>query len=446
MPQINWQQTETQKKAWKYLSDDTTTELLFGGGAGGSKTFLGCAWIILCCINYPGTRWVMARNVLKRLKETTLATFFEICAMWNIKSDQHFKYNSIDGSIKWLNGSLLLLKELYANPSDPEFDALGSLEITGAFVDEANQVTSKGINILKSRIRYRLDDFGLIPKLLMTCNPAKNWVYSDFYKLWRDGKLPKYRNFIISLAKDNPFLSPHYVENLKKLDKNSRERLLNGNWDYDDDPTRLFDYEDILDLFTTKAEPNAEKYISCDVARFGDDKTVICRWEGLQCKEVKSYPRTTTTEVIEILKKLCEQYQIKRHCVVVDEDGVGGGVVDGFSGCKGFVNNSRPIVTPGKKEAANFANLKTQAYYELSRLLHEGKIGVEQISITDKECLIEELGQVKQKDADKDGKIALIGKDIMKESLGRSPDIADALMMRMIFELKKVTLLKPFFI
>lgn len=440
MPKINWERTKKQSEAWDYLNDKTTNELLFGGGAGGAKTFLGCAWLILMCLKYEGTRWVMARNVLKRLKETTLATFFEVCSMWGIRKDLHFKYNPVDGTIKFANGSIILLKELFASPSDPEFDSLGSLEITGAFVDEANQITAKAVNILKSRIRFKLDQHGLIPKVLFTCNPAKNWVYTDFYKPNRDKTLPKHKRFVQALVKDNPFISEHYVENLKKLDKNSRERLLNGNWEYDDDPSLLMEYDTILDLFTNKAEPNEEKFISCDVARMGKDKTVIAIWHGLQCIKINSYPKTKVNETIDYLDALCRKHGIRRSKVIIDEDGVGGGVVDGFDGCKGFVNNSKALKPMGSKEAPNFSNLKTQCWFEFARLAKDGKIGIEQIEISDKELLTEELGQIKQKDPDKDGKISLIGKDVIKENIGRSPDLADALMMRMYFELNNPNL------
>jgi hypothetical protein len=37
---------------------------------------------------------------------------------------------------------------------------------------------------------------------------------------------------------------------------------------------------------------------------------------------------------------------------------------------------------------------------------------------------------------DSDGKLVVLGKDKVKEGLGRSPDLADALMMRMVLELR----------
>jgi len=53
-----------------------------------------------------------------------------------------------------------------------------------------------------------------------------------------------------------------------------------------------------------------------------------------------------------------------------------------------------------------------------------------------KDQIIEELEQVKRHNIDKDGKLAVIPKEKVKELLGRSPDFSDALMMRMYFELE----------
>ena len=48
----------------------------------------------------------------------------------------------------------------------------------------------------------------------------------------------------------------------------------------------------------------------------------------------------------------------------------------------------------------------------------------------------EEMEQVKQKDIDKDGKIMLVGKDVVKMNIGRSPDEWDSIMMVYYFELQ----------
>ena len=76
--------TNTQETAIEYLFDDTTNEVLFGGAAGGGKSFVGCSWLIILALKYPKTRYLIGRSKLDTLKKTTLNTFFEVCSMWNI--------------------------------------------------------------------------------------------------------------------------------------------------------------------------------------------------------------------------------------------------------------------------------------------------------------------------------------------------------------------------
>ena len=138
---INPTFSNTQKKAIKYLFDKNTNDILFGGAAGGGKSFIGCAWLILACLKYPSTRYLMGRSKLDNLKKTTLNTFFEVCQKWGITAGKHFNFNGGSNVITFYNGSEIYLKDLFHYPADPNYDSLGSLEITGAFIDEANQIT-----------------------------------------------------------------------------------------------------------------------------------------------------------------------------------------------------------------------------------------------------------------------------------------------------------------
>lgn len=419
--------TLKQTTALDYLEDSVTTDVYYGGAAGGAKSFLGCYWLLKGAFKYPETRWLIGRSELKNLKKTTLNSFFEVCKVKELKAGIHYKYNSQDSIIYCANGSQIILADLYAYPADPEFDSLGSLEITGAFVDEAPQITEKARNILKSRIRYKLDDYGLIPKMLMCGNPSKNWAYYDFYRPSKDGTLAPERKFIQALVTDNPYISPHYIESLKKLDKNSRERLLNGNWEYDDDPAALIDYEMIMQSFKNDHLFGGENWITADIARFGKDTTVIGLWYGWTVR-LFQFKGLKTTEVSEKIRELQTTYGVPSNRVIVDEDGVGGGVVDQL-GCRGFVNNSSPI------GVENFANLKSQCYYKLAEKINEGGLHIICSEPDMRQKIVEELEQVKQHNMDKDGKKAVIPKDKVKEILGRSPDFSDTLMMRMLGEL-----------
>jgi hypothetical protein len=52
--------------------------------------------------------------------------------------------------------------------------------------------------------------------------------------------------------------------------------------------------------------------------------------------------------------------------------------------------------------------------------------------------LTQELLAVKLKNIDKDGKVSVQSKDEMKRLLGKSPDLSDAIMMRLFFELRNI--------
>ena len=88
-----------QWQAWEYLEDRTHTEILYGGAAGGGKSWLGALWLLTNCLRYPGTRWLMGRAVGKTLKETTLQSFFDVCSLHSLKAGTHYTYNQQTGVI-----------------------------------------------------------------------------------------------------------------------------------------------------------------------------------------------------------------------------------------------------------------------------------------------------------------------------------------------------------
>lgn len=417
-----------QENAVYYLKDDETKELIYGGAAGGGKSALGVLWLIEQCQQYPGTRWLMGRSKLKALKETTLNTFFELATDLNINTQ--FNYNGQAGVIYWNNGSEILLKDLYAYPSDPNFDSLGSLEITGAFIDECNQVTYKAWQIVKSRIRYKLRKFNLSPKLLGTCNPAKNWVYAQFYLKDKNNTLDIDKKFIQALPTDNPHLPSSYLESLLSLDENSKQRLYYGNWEYDNDPAKLIDYEKIQNIFTNDFIEGGQMYISADIARFGSDKMVVMVWSGFKVIDMITMAKSSITEIAQLIRDLAFKYKVPLTNIIADEDGVGGGVVDILK-CKGFVNNSKAL--PVENQIVQYQNLKTQCYFKLAEMIQTDKIFVDckESSIIDE--MTKELEQVKRDKIDSDGKLQLMSKEDVKKLIGRSPDYSDALMMRMYF-------------
>ena len=428
------------RKQWetlKYLEDDVTTEIVYGGGAAGGKSELGCSWIIMNCYKYPGCRYMIGRKVLKALKGSTLKTFFDVCKKWGLKKDKDYYYNVTSGTITFLNTSEVVLKDLAENPADPDYDSLGSFEVTGIFVDEAAEVSEKCKDVLKSRIRYKLNEFNLKPKLLITTNPSKNWLYTTFYKPFIENTLPPYRKFVPALAKDNPYVPQSYIDNLYTLDEVSKQRLLFGNWDYADDTTTLMDYNVIISLFDNTNNidtTGSTHYITADIAYMGKDSTVIMVWKDYQVIEIIEYNKQSIGTSGNKIKQLMQIHNVNERNVIYDVVGVGSGIYDyvpqavqfGSSGSNSPLGRDR-----------NYSTLKTQIAYYFAKACNDGKVGICKTSTETKKRIMEELAQLKRDKVDQDGKMFIVSKDQIKKVINRSPDYLDCLIYRFYFDVAK---------
>lgn len=430
--EININLNKKQSQAFKRLKDETTTEVLYGGAVYGGKTYLLAIWTITNCLTYPGYRALVGRTKLTQLRLTTLKTIFEVLNMMNLQPDVHYKYNGQLNVITFDNGSEIILKDLEQKPSDMNFDSLGSLEISGAAVDEASQLSRVAYDVIKTRIRYKLKEFGLKPKLLLTTNPSNNWIKSEFYEPFVKDTLEAHRCFIQSLPTDNPHITQDYLKTLKMLPERQRKRLLEGNWNYDDSDDNLFFFDTLNNMFNIKLDLGDKFYASLDVARFGSDKSILVISNGLMIEEIYEYSKIDTNSLYENVRERLLWYNIPNSRVVIDSDGVGGGVADRFNGCINFVNNATPL------HKQNYTNLKSQCYVTLANKIKKGEIGINIKDVEKQDKIINELLNIKLKDVDKDNKVGIIPKELIKQLLGHSPDYADALAMLMYFHIEGI--------
>ena len=403
------------------------------------------------CYMYPESKWFIGRKELTRLMKSSFETFKKVCSYHKIPAND-WKLNGQYNYVEFFNNSKIDLLDLDEKPSDPMFERFGSLEYTGGWIEEAAEIKYKCFDVLKSRIgRHKNKEFNLHPKLLLTANPTKNWLKRIFYKRWKSGTLPEQYSFIRSLYTDNFYTSDIYGENLAEIDDLiTRQRLKDGNWDYDEGENSLIDTDCIMDLFTNTLERDNERYLIGDIARFGSDKIVLMCFQGLEVYKIIVREKQGTDVTSDLIKEIAREEKIPYSHIIVDEDGVGGGVVDQCKGIKGFVNNSSPIenkesepidiVHNGtlslKMPNENYQNLRSQCYYLLADRMNNHKIAIKTKDTKIQDTISEELEQIVRHKADEDTKLAIIPKKDIKDNLGRSPDYADTLMMRMWFELR----------
>jgi hypothetical protein len=426
--EYNFKPLTRQSEALKFLSVDSDVEtILYGGAAGGGKTMLGCMWQILRRLKYPGTRSLIGRAKLDTLKKTTMATFFQVANEIGLKAGEDFVYNQQSHIIKFSNGSEIILADLFLYPSDPMMTDLGGLEVTDVFIDEATEITEKAYSIVSSRIRYKLKEFNLKPKILLTCNPSKGWIYNQFYLPYKNQNLPEHRAFVQALPGDNIHLPDSYVTSLTRLPEADRKRLLEGDWEFDNSSDRLYMYDELMRCFR---EPMAvgEGYITADIARLGKDRTVLCVWRGLSCIDIVVLRQKRQDEVKAEIQRLMNTHSIRLSNVLADADGVGGGLVDSLR-CREFMNGSKAV------RGTQYMNLKADCYFRLGELIDKNEIT---LPIKWQEDIVKELELIRRVDPDKEGKLRVTSKDTISQRTGGiSPDIADAIMMRAFFELNR---------
>lgn len=427
--------TPKQYEVYKAFNDDEILELLIGGWWRWGKTRWVCEIIKATCVVFPGISWLVGRRERDDLRKTTLISLLDALRHDGMQEGKHFSLNLQSKELTFWNGSNIFFTPLQERPTDPEFNWLGGYEITFAFVDEAQEVKRKAINIIKSRLTKMVKEYNLTWKVIMGCNPMKWHLYQDFIKPQNEGTIPSFRKFIQILYKDNPYIDhKKYEESLRDADLVTKERLLHGSWEYDNTPWRLYAYDDLVDMRTNPIT-TGETYLICDPARLWEDRAVEMVWYGREIREIKVFEKCLLTDLEDDLKRQAQTHHINMSRMLVDADGLGAGIPDHL-GCKGFQNWSAPIPTSDQvKQGIKpiFENLKTQCYFELQKHIRK-------ISINDtrrKDLIIQELDVMSQVDLDKEGKVKIISKEKVKEKIWRSPNFADCMAMRCRFELQQ---------
>lgn len=439
--------SEVQNLAMQEFDDPQTVSIVFGGGAGGGKSFLIGLLCAMACKKYPGTRWGLARKELKSLKQTTLATLISKVHRSLGISENDYKINMLDSTITYTNGSEVLLLDLTAKPSDPEMESLGSLELTGAFVDEVGEVNKKAFDVLSSRVnRWLNKEYGITGKVVSSCNPSPGFVRQDYFDkydalgggriqkwkngyVWVDGqRKPAYNVYIRSTVLDNPFIDENYVEGLRRLPPQEKKRLLDGDWNYMDEEDSLFPMAliDKMTVYTIPESPDGKfnKYIGVDPSDKGKDDTVITLIDnGVICEqlEVKSPPGADDAIGFFIAGKLinfAEKHGFSKPLarnIMIEENGIGASLRDAMRVLGWRINTY-------------VATLQTRndGYYEFMVNADEGKVFILN-TVIEKGILLRQL-TAHRYDTDT-GKPRVTKKKELREVLGRSPDHADSAMI-----------------
>lgn len=166
------------------------------------------------------------------------------------------------------------------------------------------------------------------------------------------------------------------------------------------------------------AEKN--KYMGIDVARYGDDETVITIFQPPLKRKWKIRQKDT----MQIANFAVNLFNEERpNVIVVDDTGVGGGVTDRL------LELRLPTVGINFSESANnrgmFKGIRDEMYWTVREKFRTGLIALDK---TEDAMLINQLSAIKYKVLP-NGKIKVEGKDEMKKRGLPSPDEADSFVL-----------------
>ena len=181
----------------------------------------------------------------------------------------------------------------------------------------------------------------------------------------------------------------------------------------------LRDIEAAVNRPLPDAHGTDEVVLGVDVARYGDDRSVILRRRGNLVEDIQVFHQVDTMELAAHVAAAIRQHNPDR--VHIDEIGIGSGVVDRLRELghrvRG-VNVARKALHP-----EGYANLRSEGFWNLRQRFETGRI-----AIPSDNQLISELATLTFR-YNSDDRIGIDGKnDIRKRSLP-SPDKADALML-----------------
>lgn len=462
-----------QEYCWKQLKNPDIYEILYGGGAGGSKTWTGATFFGMEGLTTEGMRMFAGRNTITNVEKSVLVTLKKVMKKYRIP-DEYWKYNAQKHYFEFpKTDSVIEFLDLQYAPSDPYYDDYGSLEYAAGWIEEAQQTHFNAYDTLSTRVGRQYELFYkdlagklimsngkplVVKKLLLTANPKKNWLMRAFYMPNKEGVLPKTSLFLPVLAKENPLTPQSYLDTLDAIkDPVKKARLRDGIWEYEDAIYALFTYDKLAAMFNNTLLPTIDSraVITVDPARKGKDRCIILVWLGLTVVAVWIADKCDVSQIVEQIKTLQSRYNVANESVVVDENGVGGGVADYIKGCYEYLGNSDALVA--KDEVSPFKDLRVQCFWKASEMVSNGKVGfarnfeVGTFGITTYQehytrtnivnMIREELEVIEKTSEDDDKKIKITRKDAMRNTLARSPDFADAFSERFVLlaDLRKLT-------
>lgn len=214
-------------------------EVLYGGAAGGGKSY-ACVWdALLRCLRHPGTEAFLFRRTYQELEKNLVAIAQRVIPpQLGTYSASHYAFRLVNGST---------MRFCHCNNEDADKLRYQGAEIHWLYIDELTHFRRDTYEYLRTRVRAdrRL---GIRPLVRCTANPGgpgHAWVRERFVDPAPPGTIirepvasailgrtqVRTRQFIQATVRDNPYIDDDYVFELESKPRALRDALLLGRWD-----------------------------------------------------------------------------------------------------------------------------------------------------------------------------------------------------------------------
>ena len=438
-----------QVQAMGYLNDNAITHVGYGGAAYGGKSTLISMWFLMQLFTYPGTRYLLGRKEMIILRKTTWDTLLQLMQSFEIDEERDYHYNRKDEVLTFENGSQIYLLGTNVSKQDELGTRFGSLNLTAAAIDESNESQEMAIDTIFSRTGRMFNfRYGIGRKLLETFNPSRGHVYQRYWKPYKEGHLEgdHKRRFVYALPLDNP--SPQAKDYVEGIIANGNriqiERLVKGNFEYEEGDNVLCQYDALTSVFNSRNFNFHDRCITMDIALHGSNSFVMCAWYGGAVVEIRVLDKCDAKELLLKYEEFRSKHGVKERDTVFDSDGIGA-YLRGFLPEAVFFNGAAsPVYDEAVGSKERYQNLRSQCYYLTCMDINNGDISVMNVRRNEvRQRLIDEFAAIKVYISEA-GVVSVSGKDELKATLGSSPDISDAIMMKKYRDLMRVPSIESF--
>lgn len=246
-----------------------------------------------------------------------------------------------------------------------------------------------------------------------------------FYDLARRGETGQegWKHFVFS-SYDNPFISKteidRLIDELGGVQNDVVKQEIFGEF-LDTTSNLLFSMKLIDDAMARVQSDDSGAVIwGLDVARYGDDRSVLVVREGNYVKKIESFNKLSLSALRAEIYQRYLNTEAKPDVIFVDAIGVGAGVCDEL---QHYIGGGivREAIGSAKANDRRYENKRAEMYFNLEKAL-------KYLKITPHEQLKQDLAMLSYKFSSA-GKYIISSKDEIKKVYGRSPDFADALAM-----------------